>query len=572
MAFGLEVASLFAKLGLDDTQFNSKLGAADSKMKRFDTSLGGVASKWKDFGQQAAIAAIPIGLAMGKGINTAMNFESALAEISARTGVTGSNLDAVSDKARELGSTTQFMAQDAVQGMLELMASGDDLETAMGRIGDVLTLAAVGGVDLKTSADGLTDVMAAMRLEAGQSANTVDIMSRASASSSATITDMMQALASGGNTAANFGISIGDTAAIMAILAENSVKGSEAGTALRSMLLNMTRPTETVTNAWDDLGTSMFDSEGNVRNFNTVLLELDAALSTKSAEEQNRLMKDLAGSYGFTALSALLAADGITDMSATMRNQRDATTIAEARMNTFEGSVLKLKSAISDLEISVFTPFMNNTLSPFIDSVTDAALGVSDWADDNPELTDSILTMATGIGAGVAAISAFGVAAGLVKTGVIALVATAFNPLTAALALASVLTVAYVENWGGFRDFVDNSVRPALDSVARGFRGIQSAASDVETIIDGLNKGKWSLGDVLEAAGNAVVNEFSIKRDNSNEARVQRNTRTIDGDLYAKPNSTGSATVINTTVITGGRNGANIANDIHTSLNNHGVR
>jgi TP901 family phage tail tape measure protein len=525
MALGLEVASLSAVLSLDDRQFNQNLQNADSKMARFDRSLSGVANKWKDFGRAAQIASVPIGLALGKGFSDAMSFDSALSEISARTGVVGEGLKDVERKALSMGAATQFSAQDAANGMLELLASGDDLATAMGRIDDVLTLATVGNLDLKTAADGVTDVMASMRLEAGQTAGVVDIMTKATASSSATMTDMMDSLASGGNLAADYGLNILDASAAMAVLAENGIKGSEAGTNMRSMLLNMTRPTEAVQGAWNELGVTFYDTEGNVRDFNQVIVELDAALDMRTPAEQNELMKTLAGSYGYTALSALRAAGGIDTMRNNMSQQRSATEIAEAKMNTFEGKLISLRGSLEALNIKAFTPFMNDVLKPIVGRITDVVNEVGIFAEQNPEATKTVIGLGMALVGGTTALSGLGIMINLVKTGLSAFLVTAINPLTAALVVGAGLVLAYTNNWGGFRDFIDTQVRPTILQIIDDVSRWNGVLQDTRTIIDGILSGKWSVGEAIDAAFKAVQNEMKfsgVQHDPQDQYTFQR--------------------------------------------------
>lgn len=525
----VEVASLHAVLGLDDKQFNNALRNADGSMSRFDRSMSGVMDKWKAFGQQAQMASIPIGLALGKGVSDAMSFDSALSEISARTGVVGDDLAEVERLALQMGAATKFSATDAANGMLELMASGDSLEQAMLRIDDVLTLAAVGNIDLKTAADGATDVMAAMRIEADKTGEIVDILAAASGSSSATITDMIEAMATGGNTAANFNINAMDTAATMAILAENSIKGSEAGTALRSMLLNMTRPTEAVQGAWNELGVSMYDAQGNTRDFNTVLLELDAALDLRTPEQQNELMKALAGSYGFTALSALRAAGGIGEMRAAMESQPGAVEIAEAKMNTFEGSLTSLQGSIETLNIKAFRPFMNDVLKPIVDDFIGVINQVADFTEKNPELTQTVIAVAGAFVVGTGALTVLGMVISTVTTGITALIATALSPLGVALAVGALMVGAYMNNWLGFRDLVDNNVRPAIDRILKDARTFIDTIRQVGDLIRDIQAGKYEVGEVLNATANAVKSEIEGNFNRSGAAQVISSAQVGDG-------------------------------------------
>jgi len=575
MGLGVEVASLHATLGIDDSQFNNKLNTADSKMRTFGNSMDDVKSKWSDFGRQAQMAAIPIGLALGKGIADASAFESAMNEISARTGVVGEDMDAVRNKALQLGQDTFFSAQDAANGMLELMASGDNLTQAMERIDQVMLLATVGGIDLKRSADGVTDVMAAMRLELGDTADVVDTLSRASSSSSATVSMMLDAMAGGGNIAANYNIGLKDTAATMAIFAENNIKGTEAGTALKSMLLAMTDRTERSEKAWSTLGTSMYTAEGGYRDFNTVLKEMFVALDTKTPEEQNAIMKDLAGSYGITAISALRAQGGIEQMRNAMDSQRSAVEIADSKLDTFAFAMDALGGSIQNMNILAFTPFMEDVLKPIVKDFTEVINQVGIFASKNPELTNTVLTLAAAFVGGTGALTGLGMAVSVVKSGIGALIATALSPLGLAIVLGGGMVAAYKNNWFGFADLIDNVVAPAL--------------RNVQTIIQGLQNGSWTPQDVLNAAGGAISNEMRTVQDSHNKSYANQFKASHIGaggafqSALALANAGGAAGVtllnqssnqgaVNVTVQTNATNGRQIGQDIQRELIRGGVR
>ncbi|HRF98502.1 MAG TPA: phage tail tape measure protein, partial [Aggregatilineales bacterium] len=168
-------------------------------------------------------------------------------------------------------------------------------------------------------------------------------LAQAANASRADVADLGQALANVGPIASNFGLDVEETSAILGVFANNNIMGAEAGTQLKSMLLNMTRPTEDVQKAYKELGVSLYDSEGNVRDFNTVMLELDAVLDTLPVERQNELMQMLGGSYGIVGLSALRASDGIGEMLAEMATAPEAGALAQGFMDTFAGKVESLR-------------------------------------------------------------------------------------------------------------------------------------------------------------------------------------------------------------------------------------
>ena len=191
--------------------------------------------------------------------------------------------------------------------------------------------------------------------------------------------------------------SVDETAAALAVLAENGIKGSDAGTALKSMLLQMAQDTPDATAAWAELGTSLYDAQGNVRDIDTVLDELKVSLGALPVEEQNRLMMDLAGSYGILALNALLGDKGISEMQTAMEGAAGAAEVADARMSGWVGASDQLQGSIETLQIQVLTPFLQDVLTPIVKELTNIVNQVVAWAEENPQLANVIILVASGV-------------------------------------------------------------------------------------------------------------------------------------------------------------------------------
>ena len=338
---------------------------------------------------------VGLGIAMFKAF---ADFENVMAELQVRTGATGADMEMISDLAKQMGRDTVFSATEAAEAMLELTSSGSSAAEAMEQLPSVLNLAAAGAIDLGRAADGVTDVLAAFQLEAADAVAVTDDLARAAGSSSATVSDLLEGFANVGPVAAQFGLSVNDVAAALAVFAENGIKGAEAGTQLRSVLLNLSRNTETVQSAWAELGVSLFDLEGNVRNLDDVFKDVNAAMEDLPIEDQIRLGQDLAGSFGITGFNALRAANGISDMQANMLNAASAGDVAQARMNTLSGRFTSLMGSAETLGI-VLGGLAEGPLSNFIEFITGAVNSITEFADANPELAQTILLIVAAVAA-----------------------------------------------------------------------------------------------------------------------------------------------------------------------------
>ena len=315
------------------------------------------------------------------GVNAAGDFETALTNITARVELADDELEAVRQTALALGPDTKFSATEAAEGMLELITSGSTAEEALATIPHVLDLAAASGDALGQTADAVTDIMAQFALETEHAEDVVNTLTAAAGSSSATVSDLSMGMANAGAVANSYGISLDETSAALAVLAENGIKGAEGGTALRSALLNATKETKNSVAAWRALGTTWFDSEGQARPLDDIIKDINEGLADKTPEEANLILKDLFGTYGITAANALLAADGIEDMQEAMAGQRTAAEVADEQMQTFQAQMDSLGSTMQTLAIKVFTPFIKNILIPLIMFVIDAVNAFSEWTD-----------------------------------------------------------------------------------------------------------------------------------------------------------------------------------------------
>ncbi|MGB1285233.1 MAG: phage tail tape measure protein, partial [Aggregatilineales bacterium] len=373
--------------------FNRGINNAKRSMGSLSTNMQAAGSSMRNFGTNMTAAMLPTALAMGAGISTASSFADSMKEIEVRAGLTGPELKSVEDYALSMGASTMFSGQQAADALLELMTSGDDVETAMARLPQVMDLAAVSGMGLGHSADTITDIMAAFGLETGATEDVVNTLAAAAGSSSAGVSDLGQGFANLGPKAKNMGLSVGDSAAALAVLSENGIKGAQSGTALKSMLDGMTDGMPKTNAAWNELGTSLFDADGNARDFDTVLGELQVALADETPEDQARLIRDLAGSYGQNALAALLASGGIGNMKTAMEGQASAAELAQSKMDTFSGKTNSLQGSIETLMITAITPLINDHLVPLVDSLIPVINGVTDWATANPQATATIVAL-----------------------------------------------------------------------------------------------------------------------------------------------------------------------------------
>lgn len=457
-----------------DNQVSSGANSAASSLSKLSKGLTDLGTK------MTAGITLPIvgaGIAMFK---TFADFESVIAELGARTGATADEMKKMSDYALEMGRNTAFSATEAAQALLELTSSGSSAAEAMEQLPHVLNLAAAGALELGEAADGLTDVMAAFNLEVKDSAMVADELAKAAGASSATVQDLLQGFGNAGPVFAMFGMNVNEAAAALAVLSEAGIKGAEAGTNLKSMLLNMSKDTAPVLGAWEKLGVSMYDAAGNMRDIDDIFKDINVAMKDMSMEEQNRLAADLAGSYGVVGFQALRAANGISDMQASMSAAAGAEEVAAARMNTLAGKFDNMMGSIEGLAI-VMGGLAEGPLVWIIEGVTNAVNAFSEWAAANPMLAQTAMVIlaivaAIGplliiVGQLISAWAAVATVLPMVSGAFAALVTAISGPIGIAVALIAGLFLAWQTNFLGFRDLIMGFVNFFIEAFSIIFNG-----------------------------------------------------------------------------------------------------
>jgi len=436
------VATLTAVLRGETSDFERKLSSAGNSLKGFGKKLEATGDAAKKLTETGTRMMLPFAAAAAVGIKTTADFETVLSEVGARAGLTGKDLQKVGKFALEMGAKTMFSGKQAAEGMLQLLSSGQSVSDAMKTLPAVMDLAAAASLDLGFAADAVTDTMSMFSLGIGDTTRVADTLTRAAGASSATVEDLIAGFGNVGPIAKNFGMSIEQTAAALAVLSDNGIKGAEAGTALKSLLSHLST-SSSAAEALERLNVSLYDMEGKARPLPDVLGDLKNAMKDMTDEERNRLMYDLAGSYGQVGLAALFAGMPVDAMVAKMEKSASAAKIAGDKAATFAGKIDALKGSLESAAVEALLPFVD-TLKPMVDELTASANSIGEWARQNPELANTLLRVGVALAVGMPALnftvttlgnlSALVVAGGQLLGGLGAL-AAALGPVGAGLAV-----------------------------------------------------------------------------------------------------------------------------------------
>lgn len=223
------------------------------------------------------------------------------------------NTDRLREKALELGSSTFFSANEVADGMVIMGKAGWDTQNILDGMGGVLDAAAASGEDLSTVSDVVVNSLTAFGLEAGQASNMADLLTQSANSGTHDIVDLGNSLKYAGPVAKALGMDVVDVTSALTMMSTAGIRGSQAGTSLRRILLNMVSPTEKQAAAMQKLGLSAVDSNGKFKSLDQIFRELRAnvnELGGSEIPEVQAALQDFAGAYGISGLNAIL---NITD-------------------------------------------------------------------------------------------------------------------------------------------------------------------------------------------------------------------------------------------------------------------
>lgn len=338
-----------------------------------------------------AFAAIKIGEFIGDAVSEYSEFEQSMANTAAIAGASSSEYKQLSDAAREAGKATTFTASEAADALGYMALAGWDVNTSTAALTPVLKLAEATQADLATTSDQVTDSMSAMGVGIDELQEYLDVVVMTNNKANTTSADLMEAFIGCGGAARASGMNFKETATALGILANNGIKGAEAGTALNSMLVRISTK-DSAQAAFRELGVSVYDSSGQMRSMKDILVDLNGAMSNMTDEQKNNYMATIAGTNYYSQFGYLLEGvkDGVDGASSAwdglrenLENSNGALDKMDAAVtNTMKGSIARFQSAISDLKISMVEDF-----GPY------AIVIIDNVAEAIPKITKNLTSM-----------------------------------------------------------------------------------------------------------------------------------------------------------------------------------
>lgn len=395
--------NLLVKIGADTTDVTRKLRG----LTRPFNSLSAAAQQT---GRTLTIGlTAPLTLIGGLALKMSADFESGMNRVRAVTGATGKTFERLEDVAKNLGATTRFSATEAADAMGFLGQAGFDANKIMTALPATLNLAAAGALELGQSADLVTDVLAGFGLEADQATRLTNILAKAAASSNTSVEQMGEAFSFVGPVAKAMSVSLEDASAAITFLSDAGVKGARAGTALRSVLGSLAKPTTAAAVALKKAGIGADDFKTGVITLPEILKKLAAA--NLDAGDKIAIFNKKMFSAGEILISSAPKFDAVSESFSNLND--DAARMAATMDEGAKGGLRALKSALEALAIAVTSNGILDGFSAIVRSVADMVRGL---AKASPALLNFVVILA-----GVAAtIGPLLLAFGLLKPAIIA--------------------------------------------------------------------------------------------------------------------------------------------------------
>ena len=340
-------------------------------------------------GLQGAIGAAgklgaALGVAMGGAeafktvVQVGQEFESQLNTMRAVSQATGEQLEAITQRARELGNDTSLTAtsaSDAAAAMTELAKGGFSVDEAMAAAKGTLQLASAAQTDAANAATIQSQALQAFSLDASEAARVSDILAGAANASSAQIGDVANALQQSGAVAHQFGVSIDDTATAIAMFANAGITGSDAGTLLKTALLSLTNQGKPAQAAIEALGLSVYDAQGKFVGLPVLMGQLKDAAQQMTPEAYQAATATLFGSDAMrlAGVAAQQGKEGFDTLSEAVTRQGQAAEVAAAQTNGLPGAMERLENTVEDVALGTYEA-LAGTMVAGVDMAT-AAIG-----------------------------------------------------------------------------------------------------------------------------------------------------------------------------------------------------
>lgn len=390
-----EVGELKIALTFDEKSLSSSMASAEKSASKTGDAMS-VA-----FGTLAASAVQglvgKVGDLASSIINAGMTFSASMSKVEAISGATAEEMVALRNKAIEMGRETRFTTTEAANALTYMGMAGWTAQQQLDGLEGVMTLAAAGGTDLALTSDIVTDALTGMGYAASDSGKLADVMAATMTSSNTDIELLGETFKYVTPLVGSLGYSMEDTALAIGLMASSSIKGSQAGTSLRSVMSRLAANTAGCRSDLEAIGVTITNTDGTMRPLVDVIEDMRTGFASLSAEEKVNLAQTVAGQEAMAGLLAIVNAspEDYDRMKQSIYNANGAAkAMYEITEDNLQGSITKLQSGLNVLATQI-----SGSFEPALKVATDALA----WLVNN---LDTVLAIVTPLAAGIVAYTA----------------------------------------------------------------------------------------------------------------------------------------------------------------------
>lgn len=370
-----------------------KSATALQKISATGEKLKDVGGKIEGVGQELLPVTATVTALGTASVKTAADFASAMSKVAVVSGATGSDLEALTKKVREMGSKTKFSASEAAEAMNYMAMAGWKTEDMLSGIEGVMNLAAASGEDLATTSDFVTDALTAFGLSAQDSGHFADVLAAASSNANTNVSMMGETFKYCAPIAGALGFSVEDTAEAIGLMANAGIKSTQAGTALRTIMTNLSGDVQICGESIGEVSIATTNADGSMRELSDILADCRTAFAGLSESEKAAAAESLVGKNAMSGFLALMnAGEGdIAKLSGAIDNCNGAAqSMADTMNDNLEGQLTILKSQLQELAIS-----FGEILLPVVKKIVGWIQGFIDVLNSLPDgVKEAIVTIA----------------------------------------------------------------------------------------------------------------------------------------------------------------------------------
>ncbi|WP_307992317.1 phage tail tape measure protein [uncultured Clostridium sp.] len=539
-----ELNKLEQELKKTTEELNTKSSAwykLSESMEKAGQKLKSVGDKMTSVGKSLSTAVtlplVGIGTAA---VNAGMNFEEGMSRVKAISGATGDDFEKLNKQALKLGADTAFSAKEAAEGMENLASAGFSVDEIMTAMPGMLDLAASSGAGIATSSDIAASALRGFGLEASQAGHVSDVLARAAADTNAGITDMGDALKYVAPNAKAAGLNIEEISAAIGIMANVGIKGSQAGTTLRSALISLADPSSEAEKAMKAIGFSAFDSQGKMLPLKDVIANLQNGMKGLTEQQKQAALSTIFGKEAMSGMLSIVQAgpEELERLTKSFKNSDGAAKeMAGTMQDNLKGSVEQMKGSLETAGIMI-----SQALAPHIKKIADLIGSLANKFTNLSPATQKTIIVIAGIVAAIGplliiigqVISAIGAISGVIASvsgaiatagGASAALGAAFTALTGPVGIAIAVIAGLIavgvllyKNWDtikstvsaiweGMKSAIEGSVTAIKTVIVSTWESIKAIvipivegiANVIKTIWEGVKTGFAFLWEVIKA-------------------------------------------------------------------------